>query len=79
MMRVTTQNEAGLDPITDARELDALDAASTVFSRQLFRRDSSRLEDARIEYEIRRGGRMRRIDVGDGLRSRLYCSLARAL
>jgi hypothetical protein len=78
-MRVTTQNEAGLDPITDARELDALDPASTVFPRQLFRRDSSRLEDARIEYEIRRGSRMGRVDVGDGLGSRLYCSLARAL
>jgi len=79
MVRIAVQHEPGFYPIAGARELYPLDATASVLARQLLGRRARRLKDARIEDELLRCSRVRRIDVRDRLRGRLDGGLAGAL
>ena len=71
MVRVPAKHEPRLDPLAGAQQLDLLDAVATVLPGELFRSDASCFDYARVDDELSRRGRSRRIEIRHSLRGRL--------
>jgi len=69
---VAAEHEPRFDPLAGAQQLDLFDTFTTVFPRELFRCDACCLDHTRIDNELPRSGRSRRIDVCHGLRGCLH-------
>jgi hypothetical protein len=78
VVRETVEHKARFDPLTRARELNALDSAASVLSCEIFGGGAGRLDNARIENKLLCVGWARGVDVRDRLRGSLDGGLAGA-
>src|SRR5438093_13752419 len=76
---MAAQHQSRFDPVTRARELDALHAVAAVLTRELFGRDPCSFNDARVTHELLCSAWVGGICVRNRLRGRLDGGLTGAL